>query len=137
MSKSRYGAGVKTRLEQIQVRLLPSVLGHPIQVKLTPSEREALQAAADEHTEEGQLSVFLRDLALVSASHLYQRATEEAPADRQTAWVIETAAVEMAMLPGEFMRWVALEAIGYTKGVQIGSTAKDALAGKALKAKGE
>jgi uncharacterized protein (DUF1778 family) len=129
----RYGAGgAKARAEQVQVRLVPAIVGHPVQVKLSTDEKAALLAAAAEHTHEGQLSSFLRDIAVEAASHLHARALVEAPADKVSQWVVEMAASECSMLPGEFMRFVALEAIGYTHGLEVATRARAAIEDKVL-----
>lgn len=128
-----YGVhGTKTRKEQVQVRLVPSALGRSIQVTLTGAERQALEQAAKDHTPGGLLSPFLRDLAANTASHLHARALEEVPADLRVQWVIETAAGELAMLPGEYMRWIALEAIGYTNALQQAQAARQTLKNRVL-----
>lgn len=131
----RYGTGgVKSRGQQVQVRLVSQTLGHPVQVKLSENEKEALLKAAQEHTPEGHLSTFLRDLALEAASHLHQKALEHVGVDLAARWVIEHAATECAMLPGEYMRFVALEAIGYTQATEIVARAKLVLEQGLLKA---
>jgi hypothetical protein len=131
---NRYGAagGAKAREAQVQVRLMPAAVGAPVQVKLSHDEKAALLAAAKEHTLEGKLSSFLRDLSIEAASHLHAQALAEAPADKVSWWVVEHAAAECSMLPGEFMRYVALEAIGYTQGTKMIQRAQGALEKKLL-----
>lgn len=130
----RYGAGsgVKSRLEQVQVRLVPAALGHPVQVKLSTHEKGVLLKAAAEHTPDGFLSAFLRDLALESAEHLHDQALAKVGPDMAAKWVIEHAAAECSMLPGEFMRFIALEAIGYTRATEMTSVARRALLEKRM-----
>lgn len=130
----RYGAGggVKARAEQVQVRLVPAALGHPVQVKLSVHEKTVLLQAASEHTPDGFLSAFLRDLALSAAEHLHDQALAQVGPDMAARWVIEHAAAECSMLPGEFMRFIALEAIGYTRATVMADVARRALLSKEL-----
>jgi hypothetical protein len=128
MKQQRYGAEVRARTEQVQVRLMPAALGPPAQVKLSHEEKARLIEAAAEHTPEGFLSAFLRDLALEAASHLHEKALATVGPDHAARWVIETAAAECAMLPGEFMRFIALESIGYTRASELVLAARKALA---------
>jgi hypothetical protein len=131
--EERYGAitGLTKRSSQVQVRLVSSALGSPLQVKLTPSEYDAIHAAARAHTKEGHISAFLRDLAVAASSHLHAEAASQ-PADMQVKWCIEKLGDECAMLPGELLRALALEAINYTSLCAAAARAREALEAKAL-----
>jgi hypothetical protein len=99
-----------------------------VQVTFTEDERKAVFRATLEFGT--PLSTFLRDLAVEAGSHLHERAAQEAPADRRVQWVVEQGAAECSMRPGEFMRFLALEAVGYTRGVELAMAARQALAAR-------
>ena len=133
---ARYGAGAgstQRRNEQVQVRLVSAALGAPVQVKLSSAEKIALIQAAAEHTDHKHLSTFLRDLAVAACSHLHERALAEVSADRTVQYTINLAATECGLLPGEFLRTVAVEAVGFTNCVNIALAARGVLVAGALK----
>jgi hypothetical protein len=135
---ARYGqiSGLTKREAQVQLRLVSSALGSPLQVKLTQDEYDAVRVAAREHVQSGAMSTFIRELGVAAAAYLHEEAASQ-PADLQKKWVVEKAAEDCACLPGEFLRMVVLESIGYTKLCEVTTAAKRVLESRELWARDE
>lgn len=97
----------------VRVRLVPAHLGHAVQVKLAIAEREALLVAMREKGY-GELSTFIRTLGVAAGVQYHQRAAAQAAGDTFPRQVIEWAAEAAHMNVGEWMRTVALAAIGFS-----------------------
>jgi hypothetical protein len=102
----------------IRVRLVPSNLGHATQVKVTPEERAALVKAAS--SVKYDLSTFIRAVGVAAAQEHHVRAVATVAGELWQKQAIDLAAADAHMNAGEWMRVVALSAIGFTSlGAQL------------------
>lgn len=99
--------------KQVRVRLVPTHLGHPLLLRFTYEEWEAVQAKAKEL--DVRISTLVRGLGVAVAKSHHDRANREIAADLRVGQVIEWAAADARMGSNEWLRVVTLSAIGYTK----------------------
>lgn len=93
------------RTEHIRLRLKPAAEGTPIEIVLSKQERSALEKAIETTGYQRGLSTFLRECAVRAARDYRQ--PDSSPAD-----VIEAAASAACQGVGEWIRTVALAAVG-------------------------
>ena len=128
----RYSAKHPLRSEAIQVRLVSASLDGPTQIRMTPDERKALELAAQKYSTNGHLSSFFREVGVAAAAQWHAQALEEVSSEYTVRHTIELAAAESNMLVGEWLRTVALEAIGFGRLTECCLTAREALATDSL-----
>jgi hypothetical protein len=109
----------------VRVRLVPSHLGNATQVKLTEDEYEAIVKGAQELRLE--LSTFLRELGVAAAQDHHAQAARDVTGDLFKLTVIERAADEAHMTVSEWLRVIAVHALGIG---QLGAQMSHALAAR-------
>lgn len=98
------------RTEHIRVRLVPADFGHAIEVTLSTKERRALEKAAGRLGAGTRLSTFIRTLGAYGAAQMKAKGEPEV----RLASQIEAAADACNMSVGEWLRVIALTAVGAT-----------------------
>ena len=93
------------RHHHIRIRLAPATEGTGTEVTLTQAERDSLEHAIETSGYQRGLSSFLRDIALLGAAPYL-------PESRTLEDAIIAAAKDSSMSTGEWIRVVALAAIG-------------------------